>query len=52
MKFFKDKIRMNFHDEGLLPEKAPCLINSIILNDSIYQNDKNYCDQIALNFKI
>lgn len=52
MKFFKKKVRTNFHDEGLLPKKTLCLINSVILNDSIYQSDKSYYSQIVLNLNI
>ena len=37
-----DKIRTDFHDEGLPPEKTKSFANSIIFIDSVYRSDKRY----------
>ena len=37
-----NKIRIDFHDEGLPPQKTKSLTNSMILIDSVDRRDKSY----------
>ena len=40
LKSFKDEIRINYHGDGLPPEKTPCAAISIILTGSVCRSDK------------
>ena len=48
IKVYADSIIINFYENKIHKEKAPCKCSSIIMLDSVIEANKKYCPQILL----